>query len=227
MRIYHGGPSPNAVHRCRQAAPSHVHGACWTPQKMTPHEWPYFVDNGAFTANFDLKRWVETLDEALAKMPYPPDFVVLPDAYNDAEATLERHRQHVPEVLDRGLSPAPVLQPGLDETLQVELYSRLGADTLFVGGANDWKKAHGRQILDEAHERDLRVHIGNPGGKDELLWWSKAGADSVDTSSIVQNQYWHWLEALEDTPLTDTPHKKASRQGKVGEFASATGGGSL
>jgi len=205
------------MRRARKAAPSHVHGACWTPAKMTPHEWPYFIDNCAYTASFDREEWLATLDEAEEKMPHRPDFVVLPDSYNDAETTIERHREHVEDVLERGMNPAPVLQPGLDESMQIRIFAQLGADTLFVGGRNDWKKAYGEQIVREAHEHDLRVHVGNPGGHDELLWWAKAGADSMDTSSVLQNQYWHWLESLEG--LNDTPRKKATRQPKVVDFA--------
>jgi len=43
-----------------------------------------------------------------------------------------------------------------------------------------------------------------------MLWWAKAGADSMDTSSILQNQYFHWLESLEG--LSNTPRKKGTHQ---------------
>lgn len=78
MRLYHGCPSPKNMRRARVAAPSHVHGACWTPHKMTPHEWPYFIDNGAYTETFDRSEWLDTLDAVDEKMPHRPEFVVLP-----------------------------------------------------------------------------------------------------------------------------------------------------
>lgn len=43
MIIYHGHPSPNSIERCREVAPSHTHGAEWSPAKMTPHDWPYIL----------------------------------------------------------------------------------------------------------------------------------------------------------------------------------------
>ena len=197
MRVYHGGPSPESMRQCRQAAPSHVHGACWTPAKMTPHEWPYFIDNGAFTSDFDRDEWVDLLDSVEDKMPHPPDFVVLPDAFNDAEETIKRHRRYVIDVVDRGFNAAPVIQPGMPISTQVAIADGVGADFIFVGGECRWQRAHGGEIVDEAHDRGISVHIGNPGSADELVWAYRTGFDSVDTSSILQNQYFHWLEQLE------------------------------
>jgi hypothetical protein len=164
---------------------------------MTAHDWPYFIDNGAFGGDFDREAWIELLDGVADEMPHEPDFVVLPDVFNDAEATIDRHRRHAIDVLDRGFEPAPVLQPGLDVTTQLELAAGLDADTVFVGGECRWQRAHGAEIVAEAHDRGLRVHIGNPGSADGLVWAYETGFDSVDTSTILQNQYFGWLETLE------------------------------
>ncbi len=224
MRLYHGCPGASAIPDCRRHAPSFVHGACWTPDKMTPHDWPYFVDNGAFTDSFDASEWLALLDEVPEKMPFPPDFVVLPDELNDAETTLERHREYIYEVRDRGLPPAPVLQPGMAVDTQLRLYERLDVDTVFVGGEGRWQRAHGLEIIESAHERGMRVHVGNPGGKKEFLWWARAGVDSMDTTTMIQNKYWHWLEALEG--LNTGSLKKDHRQSSFNEsFVPATDGG--
>lgn len=164
---------------------------------MTPHDVPYFIDNGAFSVGFDRDEWLSLLDDVDEKMPHPPDFVVLPDVYNDAEKTVESHRIHAHDVLDRGFRPGFVLQPGLPVQTQVRLADGLGADTLFVGGECRWQRAHGAEIVKTAHDHGIRVHIGNPGSADGLVWAYRVGFDSVDTSSILQNQYWHWLERLE------------------------------
>lgn len=219
MRVYHGAGSPANLRKCREAAPSHVHGTCWTPAKMTPHEWPYFIDNGAFTGSFDRDEWVDLLDAVDEKMPHPPDFVVLPDAYNDAKRTLEAHRIHAPEVFDRGFRAACVIQPGLPVETQVALADGLGAEVVFVGGESRWQRAHGEEIVAEAHDRDLHAHIGNPGSADGLVWAYRAGFDSVDTSSILQNQAFEWLEALEaaDDGLSGGSVKKDSTQTTLGD----------
>lgn len=210
MRLYHGSPGNGVLRNCREAAPSHVHGACWTPAKMTPLEWPYFIDNGAFTGDFDSDEWVALLDTLDEKMPFPPDFVVLPDVLNDAEGTIEKHREWASEVFERNLRPAFVMQPGLPITQQVALADGLGVDLVFVGGECRWQRAHGAEIVSEAHARGLRAHIGNPGGKEGLLWSYRVGFDSADTSSIVASKAWHWLDALEG--LSSTPLKKESHR---------------
>jgi len=221
MRVYHGCPSPTNMRKCRAAAPSHVHGACWVPKKMAKgREEPYFVDNGAFTSSFDREEWLGLLDSIDEKMPHPPDFVVLPDAFNDAEETIERHRIHVEDVLDRGFRPAPVVQPGMPVSTQVAIADGMGAETVFVGGECRWQRAHGAEIVDEAHDRDIRVHIGNPGSAEGLVWAYRAGFDSVDTTSILQNQYFHWLEELEaEAGSSRGVPKKDSRQTNLGETA--------
>ena len=197
MRIYHGAPSPANIRRCREAAPSYTHGACWTPAKMTPHEWPYFVDNGAYGGDFDASEWRCTLDE-LEKMPYGPDWVVLPDVFNSAAATATRHREHVDAVRDRDLTPAAVLQPGRPVPEQITLAVELGAEVVFVGGDGRWQRRAGEEIVRLAEKADLHAHLGNPGSAERLVWAERVGFDSVDTSSILQNQYFGWLERLEE-----------------------------
>ena len=222
MRVYHGCPSPEGMRRCREAAPSHVHGACWTPAKMTPHEWPYFIDNGVFSGEFDYSEWVDLLDSVDTKMDHPPDFVVLPDSFNDAEGTIELHRTYVQTVVDRGFRPAPVIQPGMPIATQVAIADGLGAGIVFVGGECRWQRAHGAEIVDEAHAHGIRVHIGNPGSADGLVWAYRVGFDSVDTSSILQNQYFHWLTELESetSGLSRGSGINATRQADLTEVGS-------
>lgn len=109
MRIYMGGTTRPKLRKARQLAPSHVFGVTWTPSDRRLNQIPFFVDNGAFTSSFDPDEWTSLLDK-LEDYSYGPDFVVLPDEYNDAEGTMERHRKWAPEVLDRGLPPAAVIE---------------------------------------------------------------------------------------------------------------------
>lgn len=199
MRLYYTGGSPNNLKRAREHAPSHSHGFGWTPQKMTPHDVPYFLDNGAFTDNFNPELWRDALETALLEMPIEPDFAVLPDVYGDAEATIERHRHWLRErllPLHAGeLLRFWVLQPGLSLDEQFDAIE--GCQGVFVGGPQRWKRTFGEEIVRRAHERDLRAHVGNPGGADGLVWSYRCGFDSCDTTTIFQNQYWHYLERLE------------------------------
>lgn len=206
MRLYYTGASPNNLRKARQAAPSHTHGAGWTPQKMTPHDVPYFLDNGAYTDSFDGDEWVDLIDEALTEMPTTPDFVVMPDEFGDAEATIEKHQKWLyekPLPLRSGeLARYWVLQPGLSIEEQFDAIE--GCQGVFVGGPKRWKRAYATKIIAEAEKRDLRTHVGNPGGREGLVWAYKQGFDSADTTSVFQNGYWHYLELLEEvTEETD------------------------
>jgi len=213
MRLYMADASVPALAECRQRAPEHTFGRVWTPNQSR-YGAPYIVDNGEFQAamrgeEWSKEEWTDLLDK-VASHPWPPDFVVLPDVYNDAEATLARHREHIDEVTGRGLRPAAVLQPGMDAETQVQLASRIGAGVCFVGGDNRWKRAVGEDIATAAHERDMAVHIGNPGMPDGLKWAIGIGADSVDTASIVASEAWHYIEEL--SSLSRGSRKKGGKQ---------------
>jgi hypothetical protein len=210
-----GDASNPSLRKCRERAPSHSFGRVWTPDNNRPGS-SYIVDNGAFTSSFDAGEWVDLLDKAESH-PWPPDFVVLPDVYGDAEGTLERHREHVDAVLSRGLRPAAVMQPGMNEEVQVRLAERIGADVIFVGGPNRWKRTMGEQIVDAAHKRGMAVHIGNPGVPNGLRWACRIGADSLDTSSVVASEAYYHLDELEGGSSRGS--LKKSQQSKLGESA--------
>lgn len=199
MRLYYTGASPNNIKRARRHAPSHSHGYGWTPAKMTPHDAPYFLDNGAYVGDFDADDYYETIDRSLTEMPSSPDFFVLPDVFGDAEATIERHQEwlyHRKMPVGSGqVMRYWVLQPGLP--LEEQFNAIEGCQGVFVGGMNRWKRSHGPEIVRRARDRDLRTHVGGPGGKDGLLWAYRTGFDSCDTTTIFQNGYWHYLDALE------------------------------
>jgi len=96
--------------------------------------------------------------------------------------------------------------------------SDIPSSFLFVGGETRWKRAHGREIVETAHEHNLTVHIGRPDGEDGLPWAYKIGADSADTSTIDQNGYWHYLERLEavtEDRSKGESHKKGTRQSQL------------
>lgn len=206
MIIYHGHPSPASIESCRAAAPSHTHGAEWSPLKMTPHDWPYILDNGAFRAfkrnePWDVDAFAGRLGQ-LDTMPRDPDFVVLPDVVTNPEKTKKRASQWAGAI---GYPTAYPAQDGVTPEEAVEIAEQLGCDTVFLGGTVEWKREVAHEFVDVAHDHGLRLHIGRPGN---LVWARDTGADSVDTTSVVQDQAWHKLETLESAPM----------QGKVGMF---------
>lgn len=203
MKMYHGHPSPASIESAREAAPSMVHGAEWSTLKMTPHDWPYIVDNGAFSAYVNSEPWdatafVRRLNEMAgrrAKMPRRPDFVVLPDVVADPEATLKRAEPWNWHLNELGLPRALPVQDGHDIESVADTAVDWGCTALFVGGTEDWKRRNAGDIVDAAHDRGLDCHIGRPG---DLAWARETGADSIDSTSIVQNGTFEKLAALEE-----------------------------
>lgn len=196
MRIYHGSSSPSVIERATEAAPSHTHGYCWTPYKMTPHDTPYILDNGAFSAYknnepWDVDAFVGRLGQ-LDTMPREPDFVVLPDVVTNPEQTRERAAQWA-TIIDR--PTAMPAQDGMEPDDLVAFCDRVGAGTIFVGGTVRWKQRVGEDFVTTAHDHGLDCHIARPG---DIQWARDIGADSVDTSSIAASESYHRLRALEE-----------------------------
>lgn len=199
MRLYYTGASPDNLRKAREHAPSHCHGYGWTPQKMTADvDAPYFLDHG-YTDHFDPDAYRDLIERALLSMPRSPDFIVLPDVYGDAGSTIRRHRTWLYEQsLPVGSGECMrywVLQPGLPIEEQFDAVE--GCQGVFVGGPQRWQRAHGSEIVRRATDLGLRTHVGNPGGADGLEWAYRTGFDSADTTSVFQNQYWHYLDRLE------------------------------
>jgi len=196
MKIYHGSPSPKKIDKCKEAAPSYTHGAEWYPDKMTPHNWPYILDNGAYGAYINNEPWdvdefVKRLGE-LDSMPREPDFVVLPGVVTSPKATAKRTKKWA-EFLSH-LPLAYPLQDGIDPNRVIRLADERYCDTLFIGGTVEWKRRNAKEIIDVGHKHGFDVHIGRPG---DLLWAEEINADSVDLTTVVRNQDYSRLRKLE------------------------------
>lgn len=141
MKFYHGATSPAAITEARDAAPEWSHGYGWTPEKMTPHDDQYFLDNGAFKAFsdnevWDPEKWIGRIQD-IPDMPREPDFVVLPDKVMDHYVTKARSYAWSQWLRDRGYDypTAYAVQNGMDVEESVR-YAKfeLDADYIFVGG---------------------------------------------------------------------------------------------
>jgi len=112
-----------------------------------------------------------------------------------------------------------VLQPGLPIPEQFEAIE--GCQGVFVGGTTRWKRAHAAEIVRLADEHDLRTHVGCPGGANGLVWAYRQGFDSADTTTVFQNQYWHYLDRLEEATAETQPiePERAAEQASIDGWA--------
>jgi len=204
MRIYHGCPSRKKLKRARNEAPNYEHGAQWNPDKMTPIDAPYILDNGAWSTAHNGEFWepdefFEQLGKVEKKMPRDPEFVVLPDVPGEPDATLERSMYYTRRVDEFGYDYYLPVQPGVSPEAAAVLGQNLDASGLFLGGDKQWKSTYGDWICSIAHRHGLDCHVGQPDmGEMGFLWADQAGFDSIDTTNVVRNEAWWKLRQLEE-----------------------------
>jgi len=191
--VYHGHASPKKLEACRGAAPSINHGVEWSdPDRMvTSRDEPFCIDNGAYgSEGFKPSKFIRMLD-GISKFPEDPDFVILPDCFDNWEKTIDRATGWYETLQDYGYDYYVVGQPPAAIKEIEYLAHRVNADGIFLGGSSkSWK-------LSTAEDIDsYPVHIGNPGLGSNLVYASRV-ADSVDTTSIVVHDYYHHLVRLE------------------------------
>lgn len=204
--IYLTCASRPKLEKAREVAPSVEHGIGALPSRLShASDAPWFLDNGAYTDNFDAEAFRRALDRAI-EYDRLPAFVVVPDVLGDATATTTRAAGWVEEIADRGLVPYGAIQPGRLADQFAALPECVGG--VLVGGVEpdarrDWRRAPtgiSRSrilfICELAAERDLAVHIGRPGVN--LAWWvHETPIDSLDTASIGRNDCWDRLRRVE------------------------------
>ena len=190
--FYHGGASNPTLRKIRKACPEIKHGNGWTPNQFYEREHPYFLDNGAFTGDFNSDEWINML-ERVAKFKNKPDFVVLPDKLNNPSKTWERSKKYVFEVIKRNLPFYYVAQKPESYFQAVHKAVELDADGVFVGGDWAWKQRESSKIVDYAHDNGLKVHIGMPGN---YFFPYIIGADSMDSVSVGRNESYCRVRSL-------------------------------
>lgn len=199
MKIYHGATSPNGLDEARAIAPDWEHGYCWIPKKMTPHDAPYILDNGAYGAYtrgepWDVDAFVKRLNQ-IPDMPREPDFVVLPDVVADSDSTDKRAEIWSEQIDYRTAFP---VQDGHSPTSALNHAEDIGAEVIFVGGTVEWKRRNAEDFVDECRDRGLDVHIARPGN---INWIKDVQPDSVDTSSYARGAWDRFAEEIGQTTL--------------------------
>lgn len=103
-------------------------------------------------------------------------FVLLPDVVYDSAGTYDRARLYLPHLRYASLPVAFALQEGFTWR-QVE---NIAPDYVFIGCSRKWKWAKAEDIVIEAHNRGMPVHIGMVNGPNRVASALRVGADSVD-----------------------------------------------
>jgi hypothetical protein len=172
---HHPGPDGELVHPRlgRLLQPRHLSSVELTAAAGIP----WAADNDCFQGLNDV-AYVKMLDrlEGLAGCL----FVTVPDVVGDARAT--RRLWHLwRDVADVGQPLALVAQDGLRSS-DVP-WDEMGA--LFIGGTTEWKEStHVADLVAEAKERGLHVHMGRVNGRRRLNYARLIGCDSIDGTAF-------------------------------------------
>lgn len=144
----------------------------------TPPSWmPYALDNGAFGAWVNKRKWDEKafleLLRTAAQNKSRPIWVVVPDVVTDREATIKRWFKWVPRI--KNILPNTPLAFAVQDGMSPEDVPA-NADLVFVGGSTEWKWRYLRTWTD----RFARVHVARVNTAGKLWQCYEAGAESCD-----------------------------------------------
>jgi len=139
----------------------------------------YAADNGAYRDKWVEDEWIRWLE----KLPRERClFVVSPDVYPDAVASLQRGLEFAPTIRELGFPVAIVAQDGAEKLT----WPWDDIDCIFIGGQRtenarlEWKESdEARQLAREARRHGKWVHVGRVNTLPRLLRWNDL-AHSVD-----------------------------------------------
>jgi len=202
MKVYTGNDGKlSAIRICNENGWGMFHSAKYDARPYQYHA----LDNGAFQAWVTGRIWdPEPFIDALTKYEEKGpalDFVVVPDIVAGGLESLKFSIGWL-DRLDTKSRKYLAVQDGMTENDILPIIKRFGG--LFVGGTLDWKYMTSKTWTDIAHRSGLPCHIGRVGVWDKIVWASRIGADSIDSTSWARNNsYHHLIRAKEQTILAE------------------------
>lgn len=180
----------------------HAHEGCWgrlvVPRsrdrldELAGMSWA--ADNGAFT-KFNPVAFTAMIDRD-AEHHATCLFVASPDVFGDPGATREAFEEWEPQIRERGLPVAYVLQTG--QAMDAVPWDR--AEAVFFGGGNEFKYGpDGVALVLEAKRRGKWVHVGRVNSPLKIKRWQPLGVDSVDGTGLSRwpdREFKHWRNVL-------------------------------
>jgi len=194
MKLYQGNNcSERTIWRCQRDGV----GILLCSAYRNPDRFPYYaVDNGAFSAWANNRTWDAenflTLLHKIGRSQRPPDFVIVPDKVAAGNESLDlslEWRDKLPEI---GTRYYLAVQDGMSSERVNEVLDSFGG--LFVGGTMDWKLRTSKEWVELAHAHRKPCHIGRIGPWNRIVWAARIGADSIDSTTWVQQNRWYHIE---------------------------------
>lgn len=161
-----------------------------------PKEWSYFaVDNGCYSAFSRKVEWNPTkflnILYKCKALGLTPDFIVIPDIVGGGLDSLKKSETWGPFLeKEFGFPMYLAVQDGMkvEDVYNSSLLWIIHG--IFIGGTMKWKIAHMKEWVDFAHDEKLKCHVGRIGTFSRMKMTKIVGADSIDSTSWVQNTGW-------------------------------------
>lgn len=194
MKLYQGN---NGSINTRTFSQKVGMGILLTVQYRDINRYPYYcLDNGAFPAwvhkrEWDERTFLKMLDKCL-EADKAPDFVVVPDQVAKGRESLEfsnRWLERLPRAQTRYML---AVQDGMTTQDVENVIDQYGG--LFVGGTMDWKLRTSPEWVELAHLHRKPCHIGRIGPWERIVWAARIGADSIDSTTWVQQPRFYHIE---------------------------------
>lgn len=191
MKLYTSTGTRDLIQKCN----AHGIGLLMVDTWRNPDKWPFFaVDNGCFAAWHRGEPWNPApflnILSRCKREGRRPDFIVIPDMPMTSRS-LDFSRNWLP-ILKELYSDFPrylAVQDGMMVSEIEPLIEREGdIHGLFVGGSMGWKLDTMKDWIDLAHSHGIQCHVGRIGPTQRMLICELAGADSIDSTTWVQNR---------------------------------------
>lgn len=204
MKIYQGNDLSDTTKKLMKEK---GYGMLVSGEYRTVKDAPYFaIDNGAFSAYkngvpWDKKAFLKLIDRYFDQREIP-DFIVVPDIVAGGLESLEFSAQWVHKiVVHAGTRKYLAVQDGMPVELVKRELNHFGG--IFVGGSLEWKYKTAGQWIKLAHKLGMPCHIGRVGTLDKIVWASRIGADSIDSTSWGRNATYSYIEAANEQTILE------------------------
>ena len=188
MKLYTSTGTRELIRKCN----AHNIGLLMVDVWRNPDKWPFFaVDNGCFAAWNRQEEWNPApflnILTRCKREGRKPDFIVIPDKPLSGQS-LEFSRLWMPLLahqfpdFPRYLAVQDGMAPSDIEPLMQDIQG------LFVGGSIEWKMDTMTAWIELAHDNGIQCHVGRIGPIQRMLMCELAGADSIDSTTWVQNR---------------------------------------
>lgn len=171
------------------------------PRTARAYDGLWAADNGCFLPGYQPERILSMLQRYRGVAGCK--FVVVPDAVQDAQSTMQMFGAWVGTYHRFGFPPALVLQNGIE-------HYRIQWDSLacvFIGGDDAFKYSDTvRHIVTEAKRRGKWVHNGRVNTPERILYSRSIGCDSFDGTHFTLET----IDVAKYLPFQTTPPELAA-----------------